>query len=45
MFLYFSIGLFHENVDSQQQQQQQQQQKPITWVASDQATSKGHGSH
>ena len=43
MFLYFSIGLFHENVDSQQQQQQQQ--KPINWVASDQATSKGHGSH
>lgn len=41
MFLYFSIGLFHENVDSQQQQQQ----KPINWVASDQATSKGHGSH
>ena len=39
MFLYFSIGLFHENVDSQQQQ------KPINWVASDQATSKGHGSH
>ena len=43
MFLYFSIGLFHENVDSQQQQQQQK--KPINWVASDQATSKGHGSH
>ena len=43
MFLYFSIGLFHENVDSQQQQQQQP--KPINWVASDQATSKGHGSH
>lgn len=41
MFLYFSIGLFHENVDSQQQQQK----KPINWVASDQATSKGHGSH
>ena len=44
MFLYFSIGLFHENVDSQQQQQQQQQ-KPINWIASDQTTSKGHGSH
>ena len=42
MFLYFSIGLFHENVDSQQQQQQK---KPINWVASDQTTSKGHGSH